>query len=80
MFINIHTNYFVNDCKAGGVLFAHVAPKHVVYYIGHSNAIEFLSISAIQIGDEIFSIFDFFFSNRHNLLQAMKYHENADNE
>jgi len=80
VFINIHTNYFVNYCTAGCVLFAHVAPKNVVYYIRHSNAINFLNVSAIQIEDEVFSIFDFFFSNKHNFLQAMKHQGNTNDK
>ena len=57
IFVNIHNNYFVNDCQAGGVLFAHVAPKSLVYYVGITNEIEVLDTSAIKIGDALFTIY-----------------------
>ena len=32
------------------------------------------------IADEVFSIFDFFFSNKHNFLQAMKHQGNTNDK
>jgi len=72
IFVNIHNNYFVNDCQAGGVLFAHVAPKSLVYYVGITNEIEVLDTSAIKIGDALFTIYNFFSGNKQMLSQVMK--------
>ena len=63
VFVNVYNNLFSNVCKAGGILFAHIIPKHVIYYVGFDNDIVHLNNSTLELKQQLFTSFTFFPKN-----------------